>query len=88
LLRSGTSIGANIEEAIGASSRKDFINKLHISLKEAFETRYWLKLLDKSNLITDLIKVDLINYLSKINNVINILVKIIKSSKENREIKK
>ena len=50
LLRSGTSIGANIEEAIAAQSRKDFISKLSIASKEARETRYWLRLLDKSKL--------------------------------------
>lgn len=45
LLRSGTSIGANIEEAIGGHSRKDFHAKLSIAYKEARETRYWLRLL-------------------------------------------
>ena len=45
LLHSGTSIGANVEEAVGGASRKDFINKLQISYKEGRETRYWLRLL-------------------------------------------
>jgi four helix bundle protein len=45
LMRSGTSVGANIEEAIAASSPKDFINKLTIANKEARETSYWLNLL-------------------------------------------
>ena len=45
LLNSGTSIGANVEEAVGGASRKDFINKLQIAYKEARETRYWLRLL-------------------------------------------
>jgi four helix bundle protein len=45
LLRSGTSIGANIEESIGGQSDKDFLSKLNISYKEARETIYWLKLL-------------------------------------------
>jgi four helix bundle protein len=45
LLRSGTSIGANVEEAIAGSSRADFANKLAIAAKEARETRYWLRLL-------------------------------------------
>jgi four helix bundle protein len=45
LLRSGTSIGANIEESIGGHSEKDFIFKLNIAYKEARETLYWLKLL-------------------------------------------
>ena len=45
ILRSGTSIGANVEEAYGAYSKKEFASKLQISLKEAFETSYWLRLL-------------------------------------------
>ncbi|MCK5814885.1 MAG: four helix bundle protein [Flavobacteriaceae bacterium] len=45
LLRSGTSIGANIEEAIGGQSRKDFFAKLTISYKEARESHYWIRLL-------------------------------------------
>lgn len=49
LLRSGTAIGANIEEAIGAQSTKDFISKLSISYKEARETKYWLRLLEAEN---------------------------------------
>ena len=49
LLRSGTSIGANIAEAIGGASRKDFINKLVIAYKEAKETEYWIKLLKEAN---------------------------------------
>ena len=51
LVRSGTSIGANVEEAIAAQSRKDFINKMTIATKEARETKYFLRLLDKSQLI-------------------------------------
>ncbi len=51
LLRSGTSVGANIEEAIGGSSKRDFIHKLEIAYKESRETRYWLKLLKESNLL-------------------------------------
>jgi len=51
LLRSGTSIGANAEEAIAAQSKADFIHKLHIALKETRETGYWLRLLkDSGNL--------------------------------------
>ena len=44
ILKSGTSIGANVEEAIGAQSEKDFLNKLSIAYKEARETHYWLRL--------------------------------------------
>ncbi len=47
-LRSGTSIGANVEEAIGAQSKRDFISKISIAYKEARETKYWLSLLRES----------------------------------------
>lgn len=53
VLRSGTSIGANIEEAIGGQSEKDFYSKLTIAYKEARETRYWIKLLRDSNYIEE-----------------------------------
>lgn len=52
LLRSGTSIGANIEEAIGGQSGKDFISKLSIAYKEARETIYWLKLLQAASFLS------------------------------------
>ena len=52
VLRSGTSIGANIEEALGGQSDKDFLSKLSISYKEAREAMYWLKLLLATNFIT------------------------------------
>ena len=53
LLRSGTSIGANVEEALAASSKADFINKINISAKENRETNYWLRLLKDSDYITE-----------------------------------
>jgi|WetSurMetagenome_2_1015567.scaffolds.fasta_scaffold480746_2 four helix bundle protein len=52
LIKSGTSIGANISEAQSASSKKDFSNKLLISLKEARETDYWLNVFHKTEIIT------------------------------------
>ena len=58
ILRSGTSIGANIHEAQYAVSKADFINKLHISLKEASETGYWLIILERTG------------YLSEENNIL------------------
>lgn len=51
LLRSGTSIGANVEEALAASSTADFINKLNIAAKEARETSYWLRLLHDNDFL-------------------------------------
>ena len=53
ILRCGTSVGANIEEALGGISKKDFIAKLHISFKEARETHYWLRLLKDTKYIND-----------------------------------
>lgn len=51
LLSAGTSIGANVEEAIGAQSKRDFLSKISIAYKEARESHYWLRLLRDSNLI-------------------------------------
>jgi four helix bundle protein len=53
LLRSGTSIGANVEEAQGAQSKRDFITKYSIAHKEARETRYWLRLLRDSHILSN-----------------------------------
>ncbi len=49
ILRSGTSVGANLEEAVGAQSRKDFLSKMQIAYKEARETHYWLRLLSDTD---------------------------------------
>jgi four helix bundle protein len=78
ILRSATSIGANVEEAIAAQSRKDFIHKMSIASKEARETKYWLRLLDKSSLTT----ISMSNYLIEIEHILNIITKIIKTSQE------
>lgn len=78
VLRSGTSIGANSEEAVAAQSKKDFISKFSISLKEARETHYWLRLLKDSRLITKDRSADL---LSNCEEIIKILTSIIKTSK-------
>lgn len=51
ILRSGTSIGANIEEATGAHSKRDFAHSLNIAKKEAYETNYWLRLIYESNIV-------------------------------------
>ena len=53
LLRSGTSIGANVAEAQNAQSRPDFLSKLSIALKETSETKYWLKLMQASDYLTE-----------------------------------
>jgi four helix bundle protein len=79
LLRSGTSIGANVEEATAAYSKKDFAAKMSISSKEARETRYWLKLIKNSTLVS--INVD--NHLVEIEQIINILTAIVKTTQNN-----
>ena len=53
IIRSSTSIGANLHEAAYGCSLPDFINKLHISLKECYETEYWIEMLNGSGCITD-----------------------------------
>jgi four helix bundle protein len=78
VLKSGTSIGANITEAQGAITKKDFINKLHIALKEARETEYWLELLKATNYLTN-DEFDNINSDSK--EIIKLLTSILKSLK-------
>jgi four helix bundle protein len=79
LLRSGTSIGANVEEAIGGISKKDFRAKMSISYKEARETHYWLRLLKDSNYIENGTFQEMEKELS---SILRILFKIIQSSKE------
>lgn len=77
-LRSATSIGANIEEATAGISKKDFINKLAISSKEARETYYWLRLIEYYNKEININKLK-----SECEELIKILTKIIKTSQEN-----
>jgi len=78
LLSSGTSIGANVEEATAAISKKDFTAKMSISSKEARETRYWLKLIDKSNLVNVNVK----PHLNEVEQLINIHTAIVKTSQK------
>src|SRR5690242_8149074 len=79
LLRSGTSIGANVEEASAGQTRKDFISKMSIASKEARETRYWLRLLERSKLVD----LNYSIYLSDIESIIRVLTKIVKTSQQN-----
>lgn len=80
LLRSGTSIGANVEEASAAQSKKDFISKMSIASKEARETNYWLRLLRDSKLCDG---VDLKGLISESEEIIKILTAIVKTSQQN-----
>ena len=72
ILGSGTSIGANVHEAVGSESKKDFVHKLGIAVKEARETSYWLRLLKDSNYI-------LIKNFANLNDSCNELIKILNS---------
>ena len=78
ILDSGTSIGANVEEAIGGASRKDFINKMQTAYKEARETRYWLRLLKEGELIEKKLAV---SFLNDCEELLRILTSILNSSK-------
>lgn len=77
LLRSGTSIGANVSEAQKAQSTADFNAKMNISLKEANETEYWLRLLNETEFLT---KQEFESIESDINEIIAILVSICKKT--------
>lgn len=76
ILRSWTSIWANIEEAIAGQSKKDFLAKIFIALKESRETKYRLRLLQETNLFDGNVE----NYLKEIESIINILTKITKTT--------
>jgi len=77
LIRSGTSIGANVEEATAALSRKDFISKMSISSKEARETDYWLRLLRDSKLCKN---IDFTDLIKESEEIIAILTSIVKTT--------
>lgn len=79
VLRSGTSVGSNVEEAQAAISRPDFVAKLAISAREARETRYWLNLLRDSGTL-DGIEVE--KMLDEVHQIINLLTRIIKTTRE------
>ena len=78
VLRSGTSIGANVRESKNAQSDADFVNKLNIALKEADETQYWLELLWLSEIITEE-SFDSLN--NDLKELIAILISVIKTMK-------
>ena len=76
ILRSGTSIGANVAEGVKGQSRPDFYSKMHISLKEANETSYWLDIMHATDYIPD---DKFINLNTKCDELISILVAIVKN---------
>lgn len=83
IFRAGTSIGANVEEAIGAHSKKDIVSKMIIAYKEARETRYWLNLLHKSQIVEHNYSI----YINNVDGICNILSAIIKSTKKKIELR-
>jgi four helix bundle protein len=84
LLRSGTSIGANVEEAQAGQSKADFISKLSIACKEARETHYWLRLLSATELVPESRLTEL---LDEANQLIAILTTVIKKTRRNSELR-
>ena len=81
IIRSSTSIGANIHEANYAASKADFINKFHIALKECAETEYWIEILFGSNCITGAVSKELLNECGVIRRM---LVKSVNTATENQ----
>ena len=82
LLRSGTSIGANVEEGQASQSRADFVSKYSIACKEARETRYWLRLLAACDILPESRLADLTR---ESNELVAILTTIIKKTKANKK---
>ena len=80
MLRSGTSIGANVQESQAAQSKADFISKMSIASKEARETKYWLCLLTQSGYLDGYSKKA--ETLAEIDSIINIITKIVKTSSQ------
>ena len=78
LLRSGTSIGANISEAQQAQSQMDFLSKMSISLKESYESDYWLRLLHRTEYLNE---EEYKSIISDCRSITRLLVSIIKSTK-------
>jgi four helix bundle protein len=82
LLKSGTSIGANVEEALAGQSRADFLSKMSIASKEARETNYWLRLLKDSGIIS---KTEIEPLLAESESIANILTSIVKTTSQNKK---
>ena len=81
ILRSGTSIGANIEEAQAAESKADFIHKYNIALKEARETKYWLRLISASKFAK---KTDLDSLIKESDEICRIIAQIIINARKGK----
>ena len=75
ILKSGTSIGANVEEAMGGQSTKDFISKLSIAYKEARETHYWIRLLRDSSYLEEKLALSLLQDCEELLKIIGSILK-------------
>ena len=82
LLRSGISIGANVQEAQAAQSRNDFISKMSIASKEARETLYWIRLLKRSGYLNEYSKLELLD--SEIRSIVKIITSIVKTTQNSK----
>ena len=80
LMRSGTSIGANITESQQAQSRADFISKLNIALKEAVETNYWLRLLQATDYLSDSEYASMIGDCQELERLLTAIIKTTRNS--------
>jgi four helix bundle protein len=80
LLRSGTSIGANLEESKGGQSRADYLSKVSIALKEARETQYWLRLLVASDIMPETLLAPLLDESNQIVAILTVIVKKLKKT--------
>lgn len=83
LLKSGTSVGANIREALRGQTRQDFVAKMNISLKEIYETEYWLELLHKTEYIHQM---EFESIFADCRELTKLLMSIVKTTKENAQL--
>lgn len=84
LARSGTSVGANIEEAQASHSKVDFVRRMNIARAEARETLYWLRLIAESGMLS---RSRMLELVTEADAIVRILVRIVKTAKERREPK-
>lgn len=81
ILKCGTSIGANVEEAIGGQSEADFMSKLSIAYKEARETAYWLRLLRETNFVEPIVAKKYLDSCEELQRIIGSSIKTIKTKR-------
>ena len=83
LIRSGTSIGANVEEATAAHSKSDFVYRMNISLREARETLFWLRLLEASKILTSAALADTLKEADEITRILGAIVSSARGKRKN-----